>query len=196
MKSIFENNIEGAKIFLSFLDENSHILDFGCGFGRNTNYLLKKGLQVSISDISERSMEICEENVLRYGYSIHKIQYGERLGCKDQLFDGVVLWSVLDHMTLANAKDTIDEIDRVCKNGSVLLCSFDGEEYINKDMYKENEDRSITFVKGKDKGMTLRFFKNDEIFDLFRDNWEILYFRDITSQCEKVIVCRKRILNK
>lgn len=191
-KSIFDYNIEGPEIFLSFLHADSHILDFGCGFGRNTIPLLKKGFTVSVSDISEGSMNICEENALMHGYHIHKIQYDGRLHCKDDMFDGIILWSVLDHMTLGRAKDIISEMGRVCKSDAVLLCSFDGKEDINKSMYKENEDGSIVLTKGKNKGMILRFFSNEEILSLFMNEWEVLYFCGINPNCEKVIICRKK----
>lgn len=192
IKSVFENNLEGAKIFLSLLKNGSHILDFGCGFGRNTVYLLQKGFKVDISDISEISMDICKENALKSGYKVEKVQYKENLNCEDNSFDGVILWSVLDHMTLENAKDIINEISRVCKDGSILLCSFDGQEEIDINAYKRNDDGSIKLIEGKNKGMILRFFSNEEILNLFKSEWEVLYFCGITSDSEKIIVCRKK----
>ena len=35
-------NFEMPDIFLSYLDKNSHILDLGCGTGRDSKYFLDK----------------------------------------------------------------------------------------------------------------------------------------------------------
>ena len=42
--------------FLRLLDENTSILDFGCGSGRDTKYFLEKGYQVTAID---GSAELC-----------------------------------------------------------------------------------------------------------------------------------------
>lgn len=42
--------------FLRLLDENSSILDFGCGSGRDTKYFLNKGCRVTATD---GSAELC-----------------------------------------------------------------------------------------------------------------------------------------
>lgn len=42
--------------FLRLLDENTSILDFGCGSGRDAKYFLEKGYQVTAID---GSAELC-----------------------------------------------------------------------------------------------------------------------------------------
>ena len=44
-------------LFLSFLQQGSSILDFGCGSGRDTRYFLEKGYHVVATDGSE---ELCK----------------------------------------------------------------------------------------------------------------------------------------
>ena len=44
-------------LFLSFLPQESSILDFGCGSGRDTRYFLEKGYHVVATDGSE---ELCK----------------------------------------------------------------------------------------------------------------------------------------
>ena len=43
--------------FVSKLEKGSHILDFGCGLGRDTKYFLSQGFQVTATD---GSVELCK----------------------------------------------------------------------------------------------------------------------------------------
>lgn len=190
--SIFESDIEGANIFLNNLKDDENILDFGCGFGRNTMYLLKHNYSLSISDISDKSMDICAMNASNLGYHVEKIKYDATINCESNKFDNVIIWSVLDHTTLNKAKSIISEITRVCKKNALILCSFDGEEELDKNSYRLNEDNSIVITKGKNTGMVLRYFKNDEILNLFKDKWEVVYFYGMNPESEKIIICKKK----
>ncbi len=48
-------------MFLEYLKDGAAILDFGCGSGRDSNYFLQKGYQVTALDGSAELCKIAEE---------------------------------------------------------------------------------------------------------------------------------------
>ncbi len=94
-----------------------NILDLGCGQGKNSLILAKKGYTVYSTDVSLEALEKLKtriiqeniENIKVYNYSF------TNLGFNDNYFDIVLCKSTLHHATLDEIKLGISEAFRVLK---------------------------------------------------------------------------------
>ncbi len=65
---VFAKNTTGIEFsdiqdrFLKYLNKGDHILDFGCGSGRDSLYFTQKGYKVDALDGSEKLAEIARKN--------------------------------------------------------------------------------------------------------------------------------------
>lgn len=55
--------VDAWRIFLSYVPQKGHILDAGCGSGRDSKYFLEQGYQVTSMDISENMAQLAESYI-------------------------------------------------------------------------------------------------------------------------------------
>lgn len=191
--SVFEHGGDGPSCFLSGLPKNGVVLDFGCGFGRNALYLAQVGYVVAVADISQQAISLCKQRALLKGLTLTEVEWASgSLNCGDRCFDGILAWSVLDHMTLSEAREAVNEFRRVSKPGALVLCSFDADD----GDYRQHEhdvlpDGSIRYLSERRQGMIVRFFSRTEILDLFSKGWEVLFFPAVQDGDSMTILCRR-----
>tara|TARA_Y200000002_G_C22566711_1_gene614848 strand:- start:120 stop:1028 length:909 start_codon:yes stop_codon:yes gene_type:complete len=101
------------------LEDNSFILDHGCGRGHFSEFFIKKGHEVVSADI-------LEVNFLNFESS-HKAACNLNLiPFKDNSFDAVLSLDVFEHLIPDSMDEVISEIYRVLKPGGKLMISFPG----------------------------------------------------------------------
>jgi ubiquinone/menaquinone biosynthesis C-methylase UbiE len=147
------------------------VLDLGCGVGRFAIFLGKSGFNVVGADISAvgiaRARTWARQERVEIGFCIAD---AVRLPFKDRSFDAVVANSVLDHMSLGQAKEAGGEIRRVLSDSGLVCASFDHLEEDPEDGdYDTLEDGSRVYTSGPQTGMIWRFFSEDEMESLFSD---------------------------
>ena len=99
------------------LKKDLRILEIGCGAGRLTNYLIRKGFDAIGFDISET---LINEGHSRYPDTIIFIASGEAdMPLKDSFFDIVLSFDVLEHIPDVGAH--LSEVRRVLKSGGFYL---------------------------------------------------------------------------
>lgn len=81
-------------IFISFFPENASILDFGCGFGRDTVYPLQKRCKVTAIHGSKELCRIARE---RTGIDVKQVLFQE-LG-DENVYDGIWACSPILHLS-------------------------------------------------------------------------------------------------
>lgn len=112
-------NFEIPDIFLSYLKNNSHILDLGCGTGRDSKYFLDKGYQVTSID---GSIEMCKvaENLLNR--EVKQINFLD-INYKDE-FDGIFACASLLHLSEEDLLIVLKKISNALKQNGILYTCF------------------------------------------------------------------------
>ena len=105
--------------FLSFLQPQAHILDFGCGPGRDTKYFLSHGCSTDAIDGSEEFCRIASEYT---GISVKQMLFKE-LNVLEE-YDGIWACSSILHSTYDDLKDILKNLARALKKEGILYASF------------------------------------------------------------------------
>lgn len=105
--------------FSSKLKKGSHILDFGCGSGRDTKYFLSQGYQVTAID---GSAELCKLASEYTGIPVKHMMFQEL--DEDQIYDGIWACSSILHLPLPELKNVFRRIKAALKKDGVFYTSF------------------------------------------------------------------------
>ena len=105
--------------FINKLQEGSHIIDFGCGSGRDTKYFLDKGFQVTAID---GSIELCRYASEFTGLNVKHMYFQEL--CDVELYDAVWACSSILHLSYSELKDVMFKMITSLKNGGIIYTSF------------------------------------------------------------------------
>jgi 2-polyprenyl-3-methyl-5-hydroxy-6-metoxy-1,4-benzoquinol methylase len=181
--SIFDGEQQLADAFLEELDDGARVLDFGCGIGRNALPLARRGYAVSACDVAQAGTHFTLERVTEEGLEAVGIGCdGVTIDTTDASVDGVLAWSVLDHVMLADAVALSREFVRVARPGGVLLFSFDEDRSDDPESTAEVlDDGTHHYVEGRRIGMLFRPYTNEEILGLFSEGWSRLAFEGVDA---------------
>ncbi len=139
------------------------VLDFGCGFGRNVPYLLESALIVYGIDINKWALKQAEIYEPR---GIYQHYNGLSIPFKDNFFEAIFSWTVLQHIPNEEIEIIIKEIDRVLTNKGTLIIYENITPIINKEhiFFRSIEEYCNLFKNFK--AINLEIYKNfDEIDD-------------------------------
>lgn len=132
--------------FVSKLEKGSHILDFGCGSGRDTKYFLSQGYQVAATD---GSVELCKLASEYTGIPVKHMMFQEL--AEKEVYDGIWACSSILHLPFPELNDVFQRITAALKKDGVLYTSFKYGSYEGErngryftDM---TEDRFSDFLK-------------------------------------------------
>ena len=110
--------------FAALLKTGDHILDFGCGSGRDTKYFLNKGFVV---DATDGSAELCRIASELTGISVRQMLFSE-LNASD-IYDGIWACSSILHCPKSELEDVFHKMIRAVKNGGIIYTSFKYGEF-------------------------------------------------------------------
>lgn len=122
------------KPFLELIIPGGHILDAGCGSGRDSRYFINKGYTVTAMDASEEMVKIASklinQDVLKLYFQ--EIDFTEK-------FDGIWACASLLHVNRTEICDVINKLANALKKEGILYASFgygdkeefDSERYFN-----------------------------------------------------------------
>ncbi len=135
--------------FLPLLPINGHVLDAGCGSGRDSKYFIEQGFQVSAFDASE----ILAKKASAYIGKPVSVNTFNNFRSK-LLFDGIWACASLLHVTSKQLPHAFDNLTKQLKSGGVFYCSFKyGDNDIEQNgryFTNSNEQRLTQFVKNTD----------------------------------------------
>ena len=165
--------IEGIDKYLSFLKPHSSILDVGCGFGKISKYLVKKGFVVTGVDFSENMIELAKEQVPTGIFFVKDIKHP--LNFKNT-FDGVIAPAVLLHIPK-------NEVTGVLKNITAPLKSKGYFYATVKEVRQDGKDEEI--VKESDYGYdyerSFSYFTLDELKRYVHDIGLKIVYENVAS---------------
>ena len=112
------------EMLLKYLKPGAHILDLGCGSGRDSKAFLQKGYQVRAVDGSQELCKIASENI------------GQEVICQlfDELeetntYDGVWACASLLHLPTDELKKVMQKVEQSLKKGGYFYASFKYGEF-------------------------------------------------------------------
>ena len=105
--------------FLSKLISGSHILDFGCGSGRDTKYFLEQGYRVTAAD---GSIELCKAAGKYTGIPIRHMLFQELN--ETEIYDGIWACSSILPLPLPELNDVFHRMAAALKERGVIYTSF------------------------------------------------------------------------
>jgi len=105
------------------------VLDFGCGCGRLTRYLVRLNEKATVfgTDTDAVSIKWCQENLHSGNFSVNSSQ--PPLIFKEKTFDIVISYSVFTHIQEGDQIKWMSEIARVLKTGGVMV--FSSHPYVD-----------------------------------------------------------------
>jgi SAM-dependent methyltransferase len=113
------------------------VLEFGCGSARVLRHFRSiEGLRLAGTDANPTPIEWDRKNLPGIEFNHNGLQ--PPLPYKDGSFDFIYALSVFNHIPLVWQGAWLDELHRVLRPGGYLLCTINGEYYINS---LSNEDR-------------------------------------------------------
>lgn len=105
--------------FLSTLPPGAHILDFGCGAGRDTKYFLEHGYKV---DAIDGSLELCKLASAHTGSKVRQMLFQE-LHAKDK-YDGIWACASILHVAKNELPDILQRMHNALKPDGIIYASF------------------------------------------------------------------------
>ncbi|MFT7680904.1 MAG: SAM-dependent methyltransferase [Moritella dasanensis] len=139
--------------FLPLLPANAHILDAGCGSGRDSKYFIDTGFTVTAMDASKA---LAESAAALIGQPVHECLFQDFQS--DKQFDAIWACASLLHVPSAELPDVFSHFASQLKPQGLFYCSF---KYGNDDVerggrYFTNADevRLNTFIAGS--GLTVK----------------------------------------
>ena len=136
--------------FLPLLRAGAHILDAGCGSGRDTHFFIQQGFQVTAFDASESLVTKATEYT-GINVSLNTFDNFQKESLKPNEFDAVWACASLLHVPSVQMFDTFVNLSNQLKADGLFYCSFkygssdierNGRYFTNAD-----EQRLSIFIK-------------------------------------------------
>ena len=113
--------------FLSYLDKGSHILDAGCGSGRDSKAFIEKGYQVTSFDSSEKLVKIASRYI---GEQVRLMDFNQL--DETDIYEGIWCCASLLHIPANKLLDSMILLEKALKKKGIMYASFkygEGERY-------------------------------------------------------------------
>ena len=110
---------ESRQRFLQTIPRDAHILDFGCGSGRDTRVFLDLGYHV---DACDGSIELCRIASEITGIQVKQMLFQELN--EVAIYDGIWACASILHLPKADLKTVLEKIAKALKEQGVLYTSF------------------------------------------------------------------------
>jgi len=107
--------------FLALLKPDSHVLDAGCAYGRDTDYIKQRGFTTEAFDLSPELIARAKELYPRLSFKVADVR---ETGYGDSTFNGIWCNATLLHLNDDDMRKALTEFHRILKTGGVLAVSL------------------------------------------------------------------------
>lgn len=146
------------------------VLDLGCGTGRHTIALARKGFSVFGIDNAPSGLKMTKDGLDKE--SLHatlvKHEMTEPFPWPDGSFDAVVSVQVIHHADVGSIKKIISEIKRILKTGGMIFITVPKLKNQGEN-FQEIEPNTFIPLDGQEKGLPHHYFTPEELRDFFSD---------------------------
>lgn len=147
-------------------------LDLGCGLGRHSILMAKKGFDVDAFDLSREGLDKFKDKIKNRKLKI-KIKFGDmlRLPYREESFDCILSFHTIQHTDMAGLKKIVQKIHKTLKpGGEAYLTMLSKEDYSWKKDAK-NRINSHTLIKneGTEINVPHTYLKYGEVTKLFKN---------------------------
>lgn len=141
----FRNNIDAIQHVFGDVG-GKHLLDIGCGRGRLSRALMKRGAQMTGVDPSEEMIALARENAPDATFEVSGAQ---ALSFGDGAFDGTVILNSLHHIPEQLVDDSLSEALRVSRGPFLILepLARGGYQEVFAPLDDETEVRAMALAK-------------------------------------------------
>lgn len=173
--------------FLDFVPENGHILDLGCGSGRDSRYFLNAGYVVTAMDASN-DIAIYAEKII--GQPVMVSRFQEMSFCDE--FDAIWACASLLHCPRSQIVDVLGRVTKSLKPNGVAYISFkwgENETIDNSGRYFNNYTlESLHQLIDQIKSLTIidEWVENKQLREI-KQKWVNIVVRRIEPMIDKVL---------
>jgi len=131
--------------FVKLLRPESKILDIGCAAGRDSAVMRREGFRVIGVDFSVKLLQIARKEYPQIDFRLVDMRF---LPFEKETFDAIYANAVFHHLKKEDMETTLQEWNRVLKNGGILYLATKTGEGLkkNRDILSKKE-RSFTLLK-------------------------------------------------
>lgn len=198
-KDVLPTVVKAADLFGA--ENAAYVLDLGCGMGRHSIYLAKRGFNVTASDISEKGIEITRIKATEENLEITTVCSDMRdLPFVDNSFDAVLCIWTSGHGNLDDIKKHAEEMLRIVKPNGLIFVDYPSKRdslygvgtEIDKDTFINNTPGEEEIPHHySDEDEILEIYKGHEVIIKpyrysFKDNEDSIHYIDA-----HIVVCRK-----
>lgn len=136
--------------FVRMLPRGGKVLDIGCGAGRDSLFLYKKGLDVTGIDFSKKMIKEAERLNPKIKYRVMDF---ENLRFKNGDFNGIWANASLHHIPKTHLEKVVSKIYRILKSGGILFIKvkYGNREGIRKGVkFGKTLERYFAFYKPRE----------------------------------------------
>ena len=133
--------------FLPWVKTGGHILDAGCGSGRDAAYFKQLGFSVSAFDASSALAEIASKR-LKQPVAVQQFEQLNDL----ELYDGIWCCASLLHVRADNLVSVFNHLQQALKPGALLYVSFkygDSEREVNGRHFTDMNETILSNLVGR-----------------------------------------------
>ncbi len=123
-KLYFEQTVQGNlqenyDKFLSRINKDAYILDFGCGSGRDSKYFLEHGYKVKAIDGSSEMCKLAKEYI---NQEVECMKFDELND--ENIYDGIWACSSILHVEKENLQNILNKMVTALKHNGVIYTAF------------------------------------------------------------------------
>ena len=127
---------------------NKEILDFGCGTGRYSIPLAKKGANVTAIDLTKKMLNVANKKSRKEKLKINFSQEDITKYSSKKKFDLIISMLVLDH--IKNLKNIVKVIDKSSKIGTEVIISNVHPEIMKQNFLEDTLNIRAALIQGVD----------------------------------------------